>query len=174
MKLVEVSEQKPVQLMDMLRELGEGENGFGGTAVATGKMSLDDYVQKCMDYSHIEKVPQHLVPQTVFWILDDQDITVGMLRLRHYLNDNLLVHGGHIGFYIRPRERGKGYAKAALEQALSILQSKREKRALLTVDIKNGASIGVITGCGGVLEDTRQDPETGRQYHRYWIDLSGE
>lgn len=59
-KLVEVSEQKPEQLMDMLQEFGEGENGFGGTGVATGKMSLDEYDRKCMFYSHIEKVPQGL------------------------------------------------------------------------------------------------------------------
>ena len=171
MKLLEVSCQKPKQLMQMLHELGEGENGFGGTPVATGEMSLDAYLQQCIDRLQRNNLPEGLVPQSIFWILDDQNLTVGMLRLRHYLNDNLLNHGGHIGFYIRPDARGKGYGQFALNQALEILASKGQQRALLTVDIDNKASIAVITKCGGILEDTRVEASTKRSYHRYWINL---
>ena len=79
--------------------------------------------------------------------------------------DDLLEKGGHIGYSIRPSERGKGYAKESLRQGLQVAKDKNIHRALVTCSIKNPASRAVILANGGQLEDIRHETE------RYWIDL---
>jgi predicted acetyltransferase len=88
---------------------------------------------------------------------------------RHELNDVLLHHGGHIGYYVRPSARGKRYGTAILDLTLAEGRKRGIERFLLTVDSNNVPSIRVIEGNGGVLEDERLDEETGRMFRRYWI-----
>ena len=90
---------------------------------------------------------------------------LGFLNLRLRLNDYLLEKGGHIGYSIRPSERGKGYAKESLRQGLQVAKGKNIKRALVTCSTENPASRAVILANGGELKDVRNGTE------RYWIDL---
>ena len=76
-----------------------------------------------------------------------------------------MEEGGHIGYSIRPTERGKGYAKEALRQGLQIAKEKNIKKALVTCSTENPASRAVILANGGVYEDVRNGTE------RYWIDV---
>jgi predicted acetyltransferase len=158
-------------LPELLADVGGGENGFGGTPVHTGETTVEEYVQQCCDMPNPAKLESGLVPQTMFWALDADGTAVGMVRLRHCLNDKLRFHGGHIGYFIRRDQRGKGCAKEALRLALIELRKLGEKRALLTVDPNNTPSIRVIERNGGRLENIVTDPETGQMYRRYWIEL---
>ncbi|MFA6240131.1 MAG: GNAT family N-acetyltransferase [Candidatus Hydrogenedentales bacterium] len=161
----------PPGLREFLAELAGGENGFGGTPVHTGEATVEEYIQQCRDMTDPAMLLPGLVPQTIFWVLDADGALVGMVRLRHRLNDNLRLHGGHIGYFIRRDQRGKGYAKEALRLALNELRKLGERRALLTVDPDNAPSIGVIERNGGRLENAVTDPKTGNRYRRYWIEL---
>lgn len=158
-------------LEEFLHTLGKGENGFGGTEFADEKLSLGQYLAHLVKEVNPTKIPLNRVPQTTFWILNESGTVVGMLRMRHYLNDKLLHRGGHIGFYVQPLERGKGYGKNALRLALIELARLGEKRALLTVDADNYPSIRIIECNGGELEDQRVDETSRRHFNRYWIDL---
>ena len=170
--LQEASPTPPAGLEEFLLKLGTGENGFGGTPFAAGRITLTAYLQNLVDRSNPSRpLPPDRVPQTIFWILGETGKTIGMLRMRHYLNDNLLHHGGHIGYYIHPAERGKGCGKQALGRALRELARLGEKRALLTTDADNHPSISVIEANGGILEDQRIDESSGVLFNRYWIDL---
>ena len=101
--------------------------------------------------------------QLVAFARDGQ--AVGFLNLRLRLSDYLLEEGGHIGYSIRPSERGKGYAKESLRQGLQVAKEKNIKRALVTCSRENPASRAVILANGGQFEDVRNGTE------RYWIDL---
>ena len=169
--LQEASPTPPNGLEEFLLVLGQGEKGFGGTEVADGKLSLGEYLTYLVEQPDPSKTPQHRVPQTTFWILNESESVVGMLRMRHYLNDKLLHHGGHIGYYIQPLYRRKGYGKNALRLALIELARLGEKRAVLTVDADNYSSIRVIEYNGGKLEDQRVDETSGILFNRYWINL---
>ncbi|MFS0838022.1 hypothetical protein [Paenibacillus sp. 1P03SA] len=47
--------------------------------------------------------------------------------MRHALNGPLKKRGGHIGYVIRPAERGKGYAKLLLQSPASGSGRQRHK-----------------------------------------------
>jgi len=154
----------------LLRDLGTGENGFGGTRFATGELDLRDYLRECVAQQSEDQLPPDRVPQTHYWIVQ-ADRAVGMLRMRHRLNPSLRIVGGHIGFYIRPADRRHGIASRALALALHELAARGEPRALLTTDADNAASTRVILRNGGHLEAELRDPHTGTLIHQFWIDL---
>ena len=170
-RLEAASLDPPSGLSELLADLGAGENGFGGTPVNAGEATLEEYLQQCCDMPDRAKLKPGLVPQIVFWVLNEVGEAIGMVKLRHYLSDKLRVHGGHCGYFIRRDHRGKGYGKPMLSLALAELRSLGEKRALITTDSDNARSIRVIEANGGQFSDLSTDPETGAECRRYWIDL---
>ena len=110
------------------------------------------------------------VPDTTLFCLDkDRNIFVGAVNIRHYLNDELLKTGGHIGVGIRPSERRKGYATAMIALALEECKKLGIKRVLMTCDKNNIGSAKSIINNGGVLENEVE--EDGHIELRYWIQL---
>jgi predicted acetyltransferase len=103
--------------------------------------------------------------------MDDNGEAIGMVRVRHYLNDKLREQGGHIGYYIRRDKRNKGYGKEVLHQALEHLGKFGERRALLTVNMDNIASIKVIQANGGVFESEGLTDD-GHRLGRFWIEMN--
>jgi predicted acetyltransferase len=171
MELQRASAHPVPGLREFLLELGNGEGGFSGTAFGRGECNLESFLRACLDSEDPAKVGPGLVPQTYYWMIGDAGGVVGMVRVRHYLNDRLLQSGGHIGYYVRPSERGKGYARRALRLALDQLRQRGATRALVTVAPTNLASIAVATANGGVLDGQGRNPDTGELLNRYWIDL---
>lgn len=104
------------------------------------------------------------VPAIQYVAFDERSQAIGFLNLRLRLNERLLEKGGHIGYSVRPSQRGKGYAKEMLKQAVSYAISKNITTILVTCDETNIASRAVIVANGGILEDSRGGTE------RYWIE----
>lgn len=94
---------------------------------------------------------------------------LGMINIRHTLNDYLYNYGGHIGYNVRKIERKKGYAKEMLKIALEECRRLEMKKVLITCDADNIASMKTIKFCGGILEN--EVPNRERLTQRYWIEL---
>jgi predicted acetyltransferase len=171
MKLLKASLEARAGLQALLDELGQGENGFVGSGQRANTESLESYLQSLVDMAAGINLRPGWVPMTTYWLLDDDLQIVGVSRLRHHLNESLLAQGGHIGYYILPPERGKGYGTVILRLTLIEARRLRIERVLLTVDSDNDPSIRVIERNGGQLEDERIDPDDDKPYRRYWIDL---
>ncbi len=90
-----------------------------------------------------------LVRSDAYWLREDDGRIVGEVHVRHALTPTLRLHGGHIGYAVRPSERGRGYATAMLRLALEHVRELGIARVLLTVSPDNAASIRVIEKCGG-------------------------
>jgi len=170
-RLVSPNEPPPGELELVLRELGGGDARFNGTTFGRGECDLPTFLQHCRDAEDAGKIPADRVPQHTFWLVDRSNKVVGIVRVRHPLNEQLLQYGGNIGYYIRPAERGKGYGKTALRLALERLRQLGATRALLTVHPFNTASARVVLACGGVAEGQGKDPDSDEIADRYWIEL---
>ena len=110
------------------------------------------------------------VPDTTLFCFDkDRNIFVGAVNIRHYLNENLLRTGGHIGDGIRPSERRKGYATAMIALALEECKKLGIHDVLMCCGKNNVASAKSIVRNGGVLENEVEDD--GHIEQRYWIRL---
>jgi predicted acetyltransferase len=134
---------------------------------------IEHFLQRHVDHSQGRHLPDGWVPATTFWQIDDGEVVVAMSNLRHALTPFLSNHGGHIGYYVAPAFRGKGYGTQVLAATLPEARKLKLDRVLLTVDSDNEPSVRVIEGNGGVLEDERVDETSGRMHRRYWIDLRG-
>jgi len=128
------------------------------------------WIERLRDAERAEE-SQGIVPCTYFWITEGPRY-VGAIAFRHYLTPALLNSGGHIGYGIRPSDRGRGAASWALKELCSRLQPREQPdRVLLTCDDTNVASAKTIERAGGLLEDTRMDDD-GRLFRRYWIEIN--
>lgn len=117
-----------------------------------------------------EETEDGWVPDTTLFCLDkDRNIFVGAVNIRHYLNEGLLLTGGHIGDGIRPSERRKGYATAMIALALEECKKLGIDRVLMCCDKENIGSAKSIIRNGGVLENEVE--EDGHLEQRYWIQL---
>ncbi len=138
---------------------------------------IDVWLKKCNDHRHGKNLPKGFVPATQYiCVRKSDDKLVGMLQIRHELNDFLLNYGGHIGDGIAIDERGKGYGKEILRLGLEKCKKMGMKRVLITCKDTNTASRKCILANGGKFEDKRQlnDPQNkdnGVVLERYWIEL---
>ena len=78
---------------------------------------------------------------------------VGIIHLRHELNDFLQHYGGHIGYSVHPAYWNRGYATQMLALALRESDALGLRELLLTCSPDNPASMRVIEKNGGVLDN---------------------
>ena len=147
-------------ILEMMAEFEREQSAHDG-----GFWNPDNFVYEDIQAEAGLNIPENWVPAIQLVSFDVAGQALGFLNLRLRLNDYLLEKGGHIGYSIRPSERGKGYAKESLRQGLQVAKDKNIHRALVTCSIKNPTSRAVILANGGQLEDIRHETE------RYWIDL---
>src|SRR5215207_11430063 len=114
MRLVAASLDALEGLEAFLIEVDKGETGFGGTDFSPGSETLTTFLQRRVDRSEGRQLEPGWVPFTTYWLLNDAGAVVGISRLRHKLTDDLLYHGGHIGYYVRPSARGRRYGTSIL------------------------------------------------------------
>ena len=148
---------------------GHHLQGVGGL----DELSVPQWLELLEKKSKSETCPEGLVPDSVFLcVRAKDDRLVGIINIRHTLNDYLSLFGGHIGYAIRPDERGKGYANEQLRLGLLECGKLGINPILLTCLTDNAASRRTIIKNGGVFEGI-QAREDGSRFERHWIDLSG-
>jgi len=117
-----------------------------------------------------ETCPAGWVPDTQFLCVRNSDgRIVGMLDIRHELNEALLNFYGHIGYSVRASERRKGCATAMLAMAKDICRSRGMEKILISCHKENIASARIIQKNGGILENEVVDHRNGEVLQRYWI-----
>ena len=151
-------------ILSMVAEFEETQSAHDGGFWDAEAFVYEAWLESNRDMEMGLGIPEGWVPavQLVAFARDGQ--AVGFLNLRLRLSAYLLEEGGHIGYSIRPSERGKGYAKEALHQSLQVAKEKNIHRALVTCSTENPASRAVILANGGQFEDVRNGTE------RYWIE----
>ncbi|PIM79635.1 GNAT family N-acetyltransferase [Fusobacterium pseudoperiodonticum] len=152
------------------------EESLAESPIINGSAGLDRFSSIEIWFEELKKrscedtVPKGLVPSSTYLVIREKDnYIVGMIDIRHYLNEYLTEAGGHIGYGVRKTERNKGYAKQMLKLALEKCKELKIKRVLITCDEDNIASEKVILSANPKLEDIRN--VDGENKKRFWIDL---
>ena len=167
-QLVKLSYEYKQQLFDMMEEWLSVEQDFSPYMIRRNDYHDFDFYLANLE---IKKEQDGRVPDSTFFCLDtDRNIFVGAINIRHYLNEELLYTGGHIGDGIRPGERRKGYATAMIGLGLEECRKLGITKVLMTCDKDNIGSARSIMNNGGVLEN--EVMEDGVLEQRYWITLS--
>ena len=143
---------------------------INGSAGLDRFSSIEIWFEELKKRSNEDTVPEGLVPSSTYLGVREKDnYIVGMIDIRHYLNEYLTQVGGNIGYRIRKTERNKGYAKQMLKLALEKCKELKIKKVLITCDEDNIASEKVILSTNAKLEDIRN--VDGENKKRFWIDL---
>jgi predicted acetyltransferase len=94
---------------------------------------------------------------------------VGRASIRFELNAFFETQGGHIGYYVRPEYRRRGYATEILRQALIIARAEGVGPVLMYCSDNNVGSSIAIERNGGVLDETGLSVDDQVTWRRYWI-----
>jgi predicted acetyltransferase len=175
MKLIEPTMAYDRQLQAYRREfLTPGASMHGGGSLIRFERT-EDWLKQVEAYSRPETVPPNRVPVTQFiYVREEDDKVVGMIQIRHWLNEQLAQFSGHIGYSVCPSERRKGYATQMLALALEECRRLGIDKVMISCVEGNEGSRRTILKNGGVYESTVYEPERDRRLERYWIDLAGE
>ena len=143
---------------------------INGSAGLDRLSSIEDWLEELNKRSCEDTVPKGLVPSSTYLGVREKDnYIVGMIDIRHYLNEYLTQVGGNIGYSVRKSERNKGYAKQMLKLALEKCKELKIKKVLITCDEDNITSEKVILSANAKFEDIRN--VDGENKKRFWIDL---
>lgn len=144
---------------EYISNLPADENGFTNNS---NGISYEDfitsYVPKRKDFAEGKNLKEGLVPQIDFLLWENNEI-IGMFRVRPQLNDFLrTVTGGHIGYGIIKKARGKGYATKGLALALKELKKRTaDKEAYLFCHKDNPASLHVMQKNGAYIHHETEE-----------------
>lgn len=163
--------------MDYLNEhlvLGSKINGTGGLNRCGSSFTYEQWLD---DVTNLEKKEYALKNDTVptstyFMIRKSDNKIIGMVNIRHYLDDKLRKLAGHIGYGIRPKERGKKYSEIQLYLALLICKKLEINRVMIECSNDNIASNKTIKALGGVMEKQDYIERLGGLFNIYWIDVN--
>ena len=125
-------------------------NGSGGLDRYVKANDYEGWLEKLeQDYVRVpneEKVPA----RTYFLVRENDNRIIGMINIRTALNERLSKFGGHIGYGIRPTERGKGYNKINLYLGLKVCDEYGIDKVLMDADLDNPASWKTMEALGGI------------------------
>lgn len=172
MKFIEPTMEYEQQIRTYRKEFLDSGSSMDGTGALRRMDDPRQWIEHCNRSKKKETAPEGLIPATQYiFVRESDEKIVGMLQIRHYLNDYLEKYGGHIGYSVAPGERRKGYAARMLQTGLDKCREMGIRNVLITCDEENEASRKTILKNGGVYESTVFEPDEGINIQRYWVDL---
>ena len=155
------------EIEDYKREMLEAGSSMDGCG-SLRRQSAEEWL--AFNQTLLFNPPENLVKSTQFVALFEGRI-VGMIQVRHTLNEYLTNYAGHIGYSVRPSARRKGVASAMLKAVLPFCRQIGLTWVGVSCKTDNEGSRRTILKNGGRYEDTVFEPKVGRFLERYRIYL---
>jgi len=139
--------QEAIDFINEFYEYNSDINGTGGL-----QRYLDNYdgwLEKLEEDYNRQPSEEKVPARTYFFVRESDNKIVGMINIRLTLNEKLKKYGGHIGYSIRPTERGKGYNKINLYLGLKVCKDFGIDEVFMDADKDNPASWKTMESLGG-------------------------
>ena len=167
MKLIKLTKKYQTEYLEMLDGWGKLEN-YKEQAPFPLRFDTNDFDAFIRVIEDLELNPRFdFVPSSTYCLMNEEGKFVAISNLRHYLNDDLKIMGGHIGYGTRADMRQKGYASKILE--LTLLEAKKIGilEVMITYTSENiGSNKTILNNKGELFE---QNDVNGRLTNKYWI-----
>lgn len=150
----------------------EGEFVINGSALFD-QLEFHEWLEVNEANRNEKTVRADWVPTTTFFAIRESDNKiVGMIDIRHNLNNSFLAnYGGHIGYSVAPEERNKGIAVQMLNMAKEYAKEVLKlDKVMLSCLSSNTASAKTILKCGGELTEVKPYLDNTLM-NVYWINL---
>ena len=144
-KLVRPTIELKTKALDYRQEhFNNNELIINGSELFDKINSYEEWLEKVNNNSKIETVdPNWVLTDTFFAIREEDNKIIGIIDLRHTLNE-FLKDFGNSGYSVRPSERKKGYATEILRLLLKYAKEIGLKELHLSVERDNIPSIKII------------------------------
>ncbi len=131
---------------------------------------FDKYLEELDNNANDIDIPKGWIGYTTYWLTKKESnilSVVGNFRIRH----KAIRGAGHIGYDIRPSERGQGFGQKILELGLVEALSFDFDEVLITCCSENESSRKIIERCNGELIRTFYDDESSENRLEYKVTL---
>ena len=145
-----------IDVFNMLKGIKPIENSYTNPTFDMTFNQFQEWLIQQEQWEHGLMLPEGYVPQTVYWLFDDE-IPVGVGKIRHSLTPASRITGGNIGYAVCSPYRGKGYGKILLKLLLEESKKKGIEEILVTIDKGNYPSRNVCLENGGQLLDENEE-----------------
>ena len=125
-----------------------GEKIINGSELFDKIECYEEWLEKVKNNTSLDTVDSNWVVTDTFFAIDGNEKIVGIIDLRHSLNE-FLKDFGNCGYSVRPTERRKGYATEMLRQIIIAAKKIGLSELNLSVERDNEASIKTIVKNGG-------------------------
>lgn len=158
LKLIEANFNDIEKQYKVIKSISDVENGFENEYYNCSYENFKNVILPgLIEYSKGINLKVGYVLDT-YYFLYDEDVIVGLFKIRHYLNEYLRNGPGHIGYFILKEYRGCGYASKGLILALEICKNLiKEDEVYFSVYKSNIASLKVLLKNGAYI--TKEDEE---------------
>lgn len=152
LRLVRPNKEHKMQALDFKQEFfGNNEKIINGSELLDQMENYEEWLVSVTNNISEETVNPAWVVTDTFFAVNESNEIVGIIDLRHTLND-FLKDFGNCGYSVRPSERRKGYATEMLRQILDVARESGMTELHLSVERDNEPSIKTIISNGGVYE----------------------
>jgi predicted acetyltransferase len=130
--------------------------------------NFEEFIDDLVNASHGINVEEGWAACTSYWLVNHLEV-IGVIRIRHSLDNEELLMAGHIGYEIVAAQRRKGFGTKILELGLSKANEMGLNEVLITCDADNVASKRIINNFSAEYLTSFIDSESGKDVLQYRV-----